>query len=175
MKKLMIAATAAFCGTVFGLESANVVGYQEKGLTFGDNAFVVQTFVPVGVDADKITLASISVSDDWDAAEGDFIAKLLPTGASSAEYTYLNEDYSDALGGTGAGWYFLSEVNDGDVSVSGCQNDALLPFADGFLAYNNTGAIQAANPPPGREIPSVRECASSPRRPSIPRTMETRR
>ena len=117
-----------------------MVGYQEKGLTFGDNAFVVQTFVPVGVDADKITLASISVSDDWDAAEGDFIAKLLPTGASSAEYTYLNEDYSDALGGTGAGWYFLSEVNDGDVSVSGCQNDALLPFADGFLAYNNTGA-----------------------------------
>ena len=36
MKKLMIVASAAFCATVgFGLESANVVGFQEVGLRFG--------------------------------------------------------------------------------------------------------------------------------------------
>ena len=116
------------------------VGYQNKELTFGDNAFVVQSFVPVGVAADEITLGNVAVTEDWDAAEGDFIAKLLPSGASSAEYTYLNADYSDALGGTGPGWYLLSEVNDGDVSVSGCQNAVLLSQVEGFLAYNNTGA-----------------------------------
>ena len=116
------------------------MGYQNKELTLGGNAFVVQTFVPPSVAASAVKLGNIGVSADWDAAEGDFIAKLLPSGASSAEYTYLSEDYSDALGGSGAGWYLLDEVNDGDVSVSGIQNDVSLPFAEGFLAYNNTGA-----------------------------------
>ncbi len=109
-------------------------------MTLGGNAFVVQTFVPPSIAADAVKLSNIGVSADWDAAEGDFIAKLLPSGASSAEYTYLNQDYSDALGGTGPGWYLLEEVNDGDVSVSGIQNDVSLPFAEGFLAFNNTGA-----------------------------------
>ena len=142
MKKLMFTAAVAAGLGVFadGIESQNTVGYLNKDLTLGNNAFVIQTFVPPGVAADAITLGSIGVSEEWDAAEGDYIARLLPTGASSAEYTYLNKDYSDALGGTGAGWYMLEEVNDGDVSISGCQNDVVLPFAEGFLAFNNTGA-----------------------------------
>jgi len=117
-----------------------VVGYQNKELTLGGNAFVVQTFMPIGIAADAIKLSNIGVSAEWDAAEGDFIARLLPSGASSAEYTYLSEEYSEALGGSGAGWYMLDEVNDGDVSLSGIQNNVTLPFAEGFLAYNNTGA-----------------------------------
>ena len=117
-----------------------MVGYQNKELTLGDNTFVVQTFVPVGVAAENMTLGNLGVSEDWDAAEGDFIAKLLPTGASSAEYTYLNADYSDALGGTGPGWYLLSEVDEGDVSVGGCQNAVNITAGQGFMIFQNTGA-----------------------------------
>lgn len=96
--------------------------------------------MPIGIAADAIKLSNIGVSAEWDAAEGDCVAKLLPSGASSAEYTYLNQDYSDALGGTGPGWYLLSEVDAGDVSESGIQDNVSLPFAEGFLAFNNTGA-----------------------------------
>ena len=44
MKKLMIAAAAAFCGTVFGLESANVVGYTTKTIPAGKYMMVAVQF-----------------------------------------------------------------------------------------------------------------------------------
>ena len=79
MKKLMIAATAALCATVgFSLESANVVGYQDKELNGGANTFVVQTFLPCGVVAKDVTLSTFipkDGADGWDYYT-DFLATL---------------------------------------------------------------------------------------------------
>ena len=141
MKKLMFAAAVAagFIAMGDGIESANVVGYQEKELNYGDNDFVIQTFLPMGKTASTTKLGDISVSDDWDPGS-DFISTLKASGDNDVGYTYLIKDYAEALGGTVAGWYLVDEVNDGDVSTSGLQDDVVLPFAQGFLAYNNTGA-----------------------------------
>ncbi len=54
--------------------------------------------------------------------------------------TYLIAEYAEALGGTVAGWYLVDEVNDGDVSVSGIQNDVVISAGQAFLIYQNTGA-----------------------------------
>jgi len=141
MKKLMFTAAVAAGLAAFGdgIESQNTVGYQEKELAFGVNDFVVQTFLPMGKTAATTKLGDIKVTDEWDPGS-DYIATLTPEGANAGEYTYLIADYATALGGTVAGWYKLEEVNDGDVSASGVQNDVILPYVEGFLAYNNTGA-----------------------------------
>ena len=141
MKKLMFVAAVAAGLVAFGdgIESANTVGYQEKDLTFGGNAFVIQTFLPMGMTVSTTKLGDISVTDEWDPT-GDLIATLTPEGANAAEYTYLIKDYAEALGGTVAGWYLAEEVNNGDVSESGLQDDVVLPYAQGFLAFNNSGA-----------------------------------
>jgi hypothetical protein len=47
---------------------------------------------------------------------------------------------AEALGGEVAGWYLADEVNDGDVSVSGVQNDVVISAGQAFLIYQNTGA-----------------------------------
>ena len=141
MKKLMFTAAVAAGLVAFGdgIESVNTGGYQEKELAFGVNDFVVQTFLPMGKTAATTKLGDIKVTDEWDPGS-DYIATLTPEGANAGEYTYLILDYATALGGTVAGWYKLEEVNEGDVSTSGVQNDVILPFVEGFLAFNNTGA-----------------------------------
>ena len=61
MKKLMIAAAAALCGTVFGLESANVVGFQNKDVRFGFT-MTGSSFVSVNANGAKIDLTEIKVA-----------------------------------------------------------------------------------------------------------------
>jgi len=141
MKKPMFTAAVAAGLAAFGsgLESVNTVGYQEKELTLGGNAFVVQTFLPIGKTVATTKLGDVKVTEDWDPTS-DFISTLKASGDNDVGYTYLIADYAEALGGTVAGWYLVDEVNDGDVSTSGIQDDVILPFAQGFLAYNNTGA-----------------------------------
>ena len=122
-----------------GLESVNTVGYQEKDLTFGGNAFVIQTFLPMGKTVSTTKLGDISVTDDWDPT-GDFIATLQVSGDVDTGYTYLIADYAEALGGTVAGWYLSAEVDAGDVSESGVQNDVVISAGQAFLIYQNSGA-----------------------------------
>ena len=139
MKKVMFAAAVAAAGLAFGIESANTVGYQEKELTLGGNAFVVQTFLPIGKTVATTKLGDVKVTEDWDPTS-DFISTLKASGDNDVGYTYLIADYAEALGGTVAGWYLVDEVNDGDVSVSGVQNDVVISAGLGFLIYQNTGA-----------------------------------
>ena len=62
MKKLMIAASAALCATVgFGLESANVVGYQNLDSNASGATMIAPTFLNV-TSSEKCTLADLSVS-----------------------------------------------------------------------------------------------------------------
>ena len=141
MKKVMFAAAiaAGFIAMGDGIESANTVGYQEKELNYGVNDFVVQTFLPMDKTVATTKLGDIAVTDDWDPTS-DFISTLKATGDNDVGYTYLIKDYAELLGGDVAGWYLADEVNDGDVSVSGVQNDVVISAGQGFLIYQNTGA-----------------------------------
>ena len=103
MKKLMIAAAAAVCGSVFALESANVVGYQNKEVrqnlsvqlpTFENIAtegINIQSIVPVAAEGDELE-------------SGDFVIQIYDdTGAQTASYAWvLGEDIDE---GFADGWY----------------------------------------------------------------------
>jgi hypothetical protein len=61
MKKLMFAAAAAFCGTVFALESANVVGYTEVARPAAfQNSCGGSMFTAVGNDS--YSLADLTIA-----------------------------------------------------------------------------------------------------------------
>ena len=112
-----------------------VAGDTELVSTLGMNAFSGNAS-PV-----DITLADLTVSDDWDPTS-DFIATLAASGDLDTGYTYLIADYAEALGEEGypAGWYLSEEVNNGDVTVSGVQNDVVISAGQAFLVFQNTGA-----------------------------------
>ena len=62
MKKLMFAAAAAFCGTVFALESANVVGYMDTTpVNSSGYNFIIPTFVDVGAEEATYDLNNIKI------------------------------------------------------------------------------------------------------------------
>ena len=134
MKRLMIAGIAGLCAAVsFGLESANVVGYQNKALA-GGAAFnlTVNTFKAVGKDADKMTLGDIVPSASW-MGGSDEIKTLKANGAVDKAYTYMNEQDAKDWGFT-PGWYLTSEYNDDSLDLTDrCKNDELLPLGNGLL------------------------------------------
>lgn len=98
MKKLMIAATAALCGTVFGLESANVVGYHNSTAA-GESASLGPVFKQVGSTGASYLLSDFTVSNM--SPGEDCIQFLDPDTASVYLYaTYIDPDvYGEELGG----------------------------------------------------------------------------
>ena len=111
MKKLMFVAAAAFCGTVFGLESANVVGYAQQTANATRNTMMAPTFLSVD-SATGCKLSDLSVTG-YDAPElneddeyeggcslGDFILQFLNSNGSVAARYYWIDD-----GETAPGWY----------------------------------------------------------------------
>ena len=108
MKKLMITAAAALCATVGfgeGIESANIVGYQTKGV----RQFLSQqvcTFDQIGVEGGALDLQKLIPVD----ADGDYVGEgavniqfYSNLGAGLAAYSYYGKDeYDDD---TPAGWY----------------------------------------------------------------------
>ena len=105
MKKLMIAASAAFIATVgFGIESANVVGYAGTALRFGSKG-AGSCFVPVSGEA-VINLQDLKVT----GYEGDC-------------YGSVSMQELDAYGRSidGRKWYWYDAKDDG---YYGWYNDA---------------------------------------------------
>ena len=140
MKKLMFAAAAAFCGTVFGLESANVVGYQNKATETAQMNWTCNTFKPV--DGATLTLGNITVTEGF---VNSAITFLQPSGLTK-------EVYCEELGKTvreqyvywfeeddpeqGAGWYFKQDV-DGEFN----QNTRAIEAAEGFYVQGTSSEI----------------------------------
>ena len=118
MKKLMIAASAALCATVgLSLESANVVGYQNKGMATANFNFECATFQAVGKARDAQTLGDIKASENFSYSEIQF----LTSGGANAyvehpqlgrvkqSYTYwADPDWTEA--GV-AGWYLYDDAD----------------------------------------------------------------
>lgn len=99
MKKLMIAAAAAACGSVFALESANVVGYQANAVPTG-YSMVTPSFVNVdGTDyaIDNLTLIGVN---DMDAS----VQVVNEDGSWGTQGFWLNEAEYDGVVYP-AGWF----------------------------------------------------------------------
>ena len=102
MKKLMIAAAAALCGTVFGLESANVVGFQNKDVRFGFT-MTGSSFVSVNANGAKIDLTEIKVAGyEAECMDVVYIQTLDYLGNSIDTY-YWQDD--NGGGDFAPGWY----------------------------------------------------------------------
>ena len=99
MKKLMIAAVAAACGSVFALESANVVGFN-SGATGSDNNFVTIPFASIGyntADIQSIKLSDGGASSIGWGGEMFSVWEGVPTVAAGSEFFYTDPSM-DAAG-----------------------------------------------------------------------------
>ena len=138
MKKLMFAAAAAFCGTVFALESANVVGYTSKEAAQGK-------FIIMGAQFESVKDGSMKINDlvtgltgvDYDDANiwQTTAAQIqVPSANGYTTYRYLNDGYYEDENGAEAyapGWCdgfgnLVSEV---------------IPAAQGFWTKGVQGAF----------------------------------
>ena len=101
MKKLMIAGVVGLCAAVtFGLESANIVGYQNAALKHMGYNFVIPTFLDVG--ASDVDLQNIVLK----GAAGDMSESIV---VYDEDALLSGEQYywvSEAMGApNGDGWY----------------------------------------------------------------------
>jgi hypothetical protein len=111
MKKLMFAAVAAFCGTVMALESANVVGYQDKAAAKSGWNLICGTFEKV--DGSELTLADVK---------------------PNAAFTWMNSDtiqFLDDGGGTRV------RTSDGQPAIYGYFTTSDGAPADGWYHYDS--------------------------------------
>jgi hypothetical protein len=101
MKRLMIAGIAGLCAAVsFGIESANIVGYNSTAIAGGKLSCISLQFADVGTDGD---LASIG--------------KLTSTGLTAGKYDTMNTEAPCIMVYNGLGYdyyYYISDAYDAD-------------------------------------------------------------
>ena len=166
MKKLMIAAAAAVCGSVFALESANVVGYQDKGVRSG-YTLTGSSFVSVGGADAKIDLTEIKVSgyegENMEVVVAqtlDFLGNAIDTfnwmdddGGGDFAPGWYNGDYEPIEPGTtfiDAGTALWTAGDDGlSLTYAGQVWTAMssIPLRVGYTAVSNpnAGAVDLTN------------------------------
>ena len=129
MKKLMIAAVAVACGSVFALESANVVGFN-TGATGADNNFITVPFASIGYNTADIQ--SIKLSDGgaggigW-GTETFSVWEGVPTVVEGSDFFY-NDPTLDPSGA--ATTYYWADAD---------GNKATYPIAPGQGVVINCG------------------------------------
>lgn len=128
---------APYCAAVgfADVESANVVGYQNKELK-GDAAYnlSVATFKAVDKDTDKMVLGDIAASADW-MTGADEVKTLKANGAVENAYTYVGAELAAEVGCL-VGWYLTDDVNDDskvETLSNYCKNNDPLPLGNGLL------------------------------------------
>ena len=135
MKKLMIAASAALCATVgLGIESANIVGYQNNGLVNDTLNWLCHSFK--AVDGSLWTLADLIPSDDFSYSSLQFLSA---TG-STKKFTLTNGDEVE-----GAFEYWRQDEIDPDTLPAGASavTGWYLWGEDGKMYLMNTVPIPA--------------------------------
>ncbi len=137
MKKLIALAVVATCGAALAVESANIVGYQNKTVTAGDRAMrSAATFLKVGENPTAVKISDIkqTVGDPGDLTlclYNDNVTRL-------AQYWYFS---SEATGGElPEGWYILDENLDPD--FEGGVKDADLPYGQGCVINSDSSSAE---------------------------------
>ena len=167
MNRLMIAGIAGLCAAVsFGLESANIVGYQNRALEFNKFVWCCGTFQAVGVEQNAMKLSDVSLANEDGVSVGDVTLSLISgTGSNlkltgdettgfvgkSASFVYLPQeqideakadpDYEGELDGVVAGWYHNT-----DEEFSECFNSYPIPAGLG-VAVKQTANGYSINLP----------------------------
>ena len=151
MKKLMIAAAAAFCGTVFGLESANVVGYATRAgaaLDKGKFTMVTPNFCDVGSDTIKIATICTPVNVEacsYDDVDTDGAEIQVWNGAAYDLYYFINDAFDDVNENL-TGW-----AKDGEI-----VSDAVAPGTGFWFRY---AKADGANLTTSGEVPDAASIA----------------
>ena len=143
MKKLMIAASAALLATVgLSIESANVVGYQNKDVRKNLSQQVC-TFDQIGVDGGALDIQKLVPID----SEGDYIGNgaitiqfKSPLGAVTAAYAYYGADEYDD--GYVAGWY--DEGTDELATYSFAAGEGFQVYAGEACNFQYSGEVNLA-------------------------------
>ena len=141
MKKLMIVAVASIAAVgAFAIDSANVVGYQNKATETAQMNWTCNTFKPVS--GSTLTLGDIKVTDGFVSSAITF---LQPSGLTK-------EVYCEGLGKTvreqyvywfaeddpeqGEGWYFMQD-DDGEFN----QNSRVIALGEGYYIQGTISEI----------------------------------
>ena len=104
MKKLMFAATAAVCAAVtFGLESANIVGYNNTEARANLNWYA-PTFLTVGANTTDINAIKLDDSGAGMVGWGDVMQIVGPLGNPEAMYCYWDASMDPNGEATAAYW-----------------------------------------------------------------------
>ena len=116
MKKVAFcAAAAAMCGGLLAVESANVVGYQNKAIndeSAGGYTWTMSTLPSVGEELDALTLASWKVTPPAGGLWGESSVRVNTfdtAGQIDGDYCYL-DDVQSGMFGVDPGWYTAESV-----------------------------------------------------------------
>ena len=179
MKKVAFcAAAAALCGSLLAVESANIVGYQNRALVNDKFVWCCGTFQAVGVAQSNMKLGDVSLANDDGVSVGEVTLSLISgTGsnlkltsaettkfvAKSASFVYLPQaqideakadpDYAGELDGVVAGWY-----HETDDEFSECFNNYVLPFGTGYAVKQTAPGytvLYAGNVVEDVDMPSI--------------------
>jgi len=145
MKKLIFAAAVAASMGAFALESANVVGFQDKEITTGQWNCMTATFLPTGAAGTSMTLGDIKANDTF-AFGDDTLQTLNGNGGTLGQYTYCNEAMAEEFG-FDVGWYNYEDVSnwDGESALVSCNNVSL-PWGTMVIiqsSYEGAGLVYA--------------------------------
>ena len=142
-----IAAVGAFAA----VESANVVGYQNKELNEKANSFVVQTLLPCGVTKADVTLADFLPTDGedgWDYAR-DYVATLKVNGTLDKKYGYLSPYWEKEYYEAGqSGWYDYAvlQPDPDEIEAEKVPDTVTFGAGEGFLVYTSGAGIELVVP-----------------------------
>ncbi len=131
---LCAASVAGICLAADGVESANIVGYQDLDLNAGKLAWICCSFTQVGGQDISFKLGEFLPNENFVSAQ-DTIQFATEDGNWEDQLTYLSKQFFiDALGEEDAeaytpGWYDLF-----DEYAEYCLNDTDVPYAKGFAA-----------------------------------------
>ena len=129
MKKLMIAALASMAAVgAFAVESANIVGYQQKDTVSGFN-FVIPSFANVSGGSINIQDIKISNATDW----SDSIQILDEGGSTSALYFYATAAQS---GFDADGWIAEDFSGLADVTIEPGQSILVDTAAPSIITFS---------------------------------------
>ena len=138
MKKLMIAAVAAACGSAFALESANIVGYSQNDFRkkytlvvpefdkVGATGIDLQSITPVGIDMEDYGEGDINIQTFTDSANKSeqffwFDAEVSESG-ESGWHDSAGEELAEKTFTKGEGFMLYMPTADGKLNISGEVN-----------------------------------------------------
>ena len=142
MKKLVsIFALAAIAGAGFaGVDSQNIVGFQNLGGTVNALISVAPTFLNVGSNG-PITLGDIMVNDA--GLEGGLYVRFFDASGDpldEGDYVYVNAETD--YGADYDGWYLAETLDTYDFPAESCRNSKQIPVGTGFVLIPATAGAE---------------------------------